>query len=261
MKQIGISDPIIKHIRSQKRQQTNRNIVLVEDLFIISLARKYEFEIELFLYCPEVCYKAEHDELVHHLANVAKESYEISAKTYESIVDKENSAGLFIIVRKEYGQKPVTLPENAFVLVVDRIENPGNLGTIIRTADAVDVDLFILVDGITHSNSVKTTASSRGMNLIVPIWETSFEEANEFLDKHQVTRYLGEPVEGLNYRESVFRGSIAIVVGNERFGINQKWYEYPHEKTFIPMYGEMTSLNVGVATSILLYEALSKRKL
>jgi TrmH family RNA methyltransferase len=261
MKQIGLSDPIIKQIKYQKRQNSDKTQVIVEDLFVISLARKYHFEIDLFLYCPEVCYKAEHDELIHYLSDVAKVSYEVSKKTYEGLVEKDNAAGLLIIVKKDFQITPPKIESNSFILVVDRIENPGNLGTIIRTADAVNVDLIIHVDGITHINSTKTTASSRGMNLVVPIWDTTFDEAIEFLNEHQITRYLGEPDFGSNYKEFDYNNNIAIVVGNERFGINQKWYEFPHEKVFIPMSGEMTSLNVGVATSILLYEASSKRNI
>ena len=72
---------------------------------------------------------------------------------------------------------------------------------------------------------------------------------------------MGEPELGKSYNELDYHGKIAIVVGSERYGINPDWYNHPHQKVFIPMYGTMTSLNVGVAASILLYEAKLKRKL
>ena len=73
--------------------------------------------------------------------------------------------------------------------------------------------------------------------------------------------YLGEPILGKPYNEYNYEGKVALIVGNERYGINSKWYENEHKKVFIPMFGEMTSLNVSIAGSILMYEVKMKKEL
>ncbi|MDE6584169.1 MAG: hypothetical protein K2K15_02085, partial [Anaeroplasmataceae bacterium] len=88
----------------------------------------------------------------------------------------------------------------------------------------------------------------------------TYQEAQAFLNQKQYTIYLGEPELGLDYQKYSYEGKIAIVVGNERFGIQEEWYSHPHQKVFIPMQGTQNSLNVGVAASILAYEAYMKRR-
>ena len=70
---------------------------------------------------------------------------------------------------------------------------------------------------------------------------------------------IGTDMEGLDYKDVDYEGKIAIIIGSERYGIDKKWFEYPHKNIYIPMFGEMTSLNVGVAGSILLYQAKMNR--
>jgi len=261
MKIIGISDPIIKYIKNQKKTNKEKELLVVEDLYVLSLTQKYELEVQTFIYCPEVCYKEENQELIHHLEQIAHESYQVSRKTYESIVDKENSAGLLAVIKKQYESQSYLNNQNQFILVVDQMEIPGNLGSIVRTSNAVKVDLVLNVDSITNINSSKVTTSSRGMNLIVPITNITYENAQKYLVDNEFDIYLGEPTLGISYKDYQYQGKIAIVVGSERFGINPKWYEGSHKKVFIPMRGEMSSLNVSIAASILLYEAFSKRSL
>ena len=176
----------------------------------------------------------------------------------DSLLQKENAIKMIAVVKL-----PVTnyeeLKKHNFLLVVDKIELPGNLGTILRTMDAVGADAIISVDPFTKLNNPKLVHASRGMNLSIKQLEDSYANVLSFLHNEGYTIYLGEPELGKSYNELNYQGKIAIVVGSERYGINPDWYNHPHQKVFIPMYGKMTSLNVGVAASILLYEAKLKR--
>ena len=89
----------------------------------------------------------------------------------------------------------------------------------------------------------------------------TYDEAQNFLIKNNYNIYLGEPILGKPYNEYNYEGKIALVVGNERYGITSNWYQYDHFKVFIPMYGEMKSLNVSIAGSILMYEVKMKKEL
>ena len=106
----------------------------------------------------------------------------------------------------------------------------------------------------------KITSSSRGCNLLIPTAIASYEEAQQWLLENNYDIYLGEPNLGKDYQSYDYQNNIAIVVGNERFGINEEWYNNKHIKVFIPMFGSNNSLNVGVAASILVYEATMQRK-
>lgn len=256
---IGIKHPVIKEIKEYKKK-VHDNIMVIEDLFILSLRYKYNFKVIKFLYCDEKIFSEEAIKLKDFYLSICKDGYRISEKTFNYLSEKNNSVGLIAVVQHTgLSFKDINKEKHKFVLVLDGIETPGNLGTIFRTADSTKVDLIINVDLKTSVYNPKTIQSSRGMCLLVPFINTTYEEVSKFLLDNDYKILLSEPLEGKDYSNVDYNGNIAIVVGSERFGINSKWYENKHQKIYIPMYGEMDSLNVGVATSILLYEASKKR--
>ena len=97
------------------------------------------------------------------------------------------------------------------------------------------------------------------MLLFLPVVIGSYASVQSFLEKNAYSVYLGEPELGKSYDQYDYDGKVAIVIGNERFGINSDWYNHPNNKVFIPMYGKIGSLNVGVAASILIMQASLKR--
>ncbi|MDD4036354.1 MAG: TrmH family RNA methyltransferase [Bacilli bacterium] len=256
---IGMKHPVIKQIKDYKKNIC-QNIMIIEDLFILSLRYKYNFKVVKFVYCEEKIFSEEAKKLRDYYLSICKDNYKISEKTFNSLSEKNNSVGMIAVIEhKGLSFKDIKKDDYKFVLVLDGIETPGNLGTIFRTGDAAKVDLIINVDCRTSVYNPKAIQSSRGMSLTVPFINVDYETAQDFLLANNYKILLGEPVQGQDYSEVDYSGNIAIIVGNERFGINPKWYGNKHEKIYIPMHGEMDSLNVGVATSILLYEASKKR--
>ena len=142
---------------------------------------------------------------------------------------------------------------------MDGLENPGNVGTILRTADAAGFDAVLAVDLRTHINGSKCVSASRGMVFKLPVLNCGFETAANALAKNGFTVYLGEPEQGRRYDQTDYAKKTALVVGAERFGINQQWFSRAHERIYIPMQGSMTSLNVGVAASLLMYEVFRQK--
>jgi TrmH family RNA methyltransferase len=257
---IGISHPIIKEIRDYKKRPNNSKMLIIEDLFTLELRYKYNFKVITFLFCDELIFSDNAKKIKSFYLGISEKTFSISEKTYHLISEKENAVGMMAVVELELRDlNKIDINKNQFILVTDGIEIPGNLGTIFRTADAVNVDLIINVDSRTSIYNPKTIISSRGMCLKVPFINTTYEEAQKFLLDNNYRIFLGEPELGMDYSKVDYNGNIAIVIGSERFGINKNWYDNEHEEIYIPMYGEMKSLNVGVATSILLYEAKNKR--
>jgi TrmH family RNA methyltransferase len=251
---------IIKDLRLLLKNNHDENLVFTDDINIMELAINKGLHIHQFFMCENENnpYKPETNALINRMIKVADAAYLIHQQTFALLSQKENSIGLIALI-----QLPSTslddLVKKDFIVVCDHLENPGNLGTIYRTAESAQVDAIICVDAITKRNNPKLTAAARGCNLLIPTWNTTFEEAQTWLLAHGYQIYLGEPQLGLDYQSYSYQGKIAIIIGNERFGIHPKWYEKEHLDVFIPMKGSNNSLNVSVAASILIYEAMMKR--
>lgn len=258
--QIGKNNEVYKRLKALIKANKDEDVVATTDLNVIKLALKYNLNILEFFYVNDEIYKAETNLTIEEAKKKALSIYEISKNMFESIQSKENQVGLAAII--EYKTNSLNdLRDKSFIVVLDGLEIPGNIGTILRTLDSASVDGLIIVDAVTKMHNPKITTSSRGCNLLIPTAVCSFEEAQNFLLENNYNIYLGEPNLGLDYTKYDYKGKIAIVMGNERFGINLKWYNKKHTKVFIPMYGSNNSLNVAVATSIIVYEAAMKRKI
>ncbi len=256
MKKIGKTDEIIHFFKDALKTNKHKEYIITDDLEVLSIAYNHSLEIKYLLITSETEFQPKTKALIEKLIRQAQESYEISLSTYESLQTKENHAGLLAAIHiPTYTKEDL----NDFVVVLDRLEIPGNIGTIYRTLDACGATGVLLIDPISKPNNPKITASARGTNLILPTLTMTYEEGQNFLQENGYTIYLGEPELGLDYKSYTYSGKIAIVVGNERFGIQQDWYNHPHQKVYIPMQGHNNSLNVGVATSILVYEAAMQR--
>ena len=247
-----------KEMKSLLKSSKQNNITATDDLQVLEIALKYNLKINLLLYSKENIFKEETINLLNNLINVAKESYEISESSYKALETKENHAGIVAAIEiPKYNLDD--FKNKDFIVVLDKLEIPGNVGTIYRTLDSIKCDGVIIVDPVTKINNPKITSSSRGCNLIIPTLELSYDDAQKFLLDNNFDIYLGEPLLGKNYKEYNYDTKTALVVGNERFGINENWYNNKNKKVFIPMVGNQNSLNVAVAASIIAYEIFMKK--
>jgi len=248
----------IKVIKSLLTQSKPHNLFLVEDLFSLSLGIKYfnPKRIESVFYVSEMEYSDEAKEILNFYKKNSKNVYTISYKTFESLQIKENVCGIIALIEKEFTN--INEINGNRLLVLDHLEVPGNIGTLIRTADACGFTDIVMVDSITKINNVKVLQSSRGMVLTKNIYECSYDDIQKVLLEKGYDIYLGEPKLGKMHTEYEYNNKLAIVIGNERFGINPKWYHNEHLKVYLPMEGIMESLNVSVAGSVLMYEVYMK---
>lgn len=255
---ISKNHEIIKLIKQLEKSSKPDNLYLIEDISILEILMNKHLELEYFIYVKEEHYKDETTKIINYFLKHSKEVYTISSKTFEILKNKDNHIGFFGILKKE--NKKIEKLNDDIVLVIDRLENAGNIGTILRTADSAGIKTIIEVDQVTNPNNPKLIQSSRGTVFTLDIYQMSYEEAEKLLLENSYDIYLGEPILGKSYDEYDYETKTAIVIGSERFGINSKWYENKHKKVYIPMYGIMTSLNVGVAGAILMYEIKQKKE-
>lgn len=255
MQKIGISHQVIKSIRKLKKKSSD-SLLVIEGLGVMEMAIQNKIEVKAFLYCGELIHSEEAFKVKEQYEAVADHTYEITKKTYDYICDKDNSAGFIAVVKQNLLKiEEVDFKALNFVLILNGLELPGNLGSIYRTAYATNVDLIINADCVTDICHPKFVTSSRGVFFGLPTVNTTYEIIQTKLLDNNFRILLAEPELGQSFHGFNYDDKIAIVVGSERFGINKNWYQNQHEKVYIPMRDNIKSLNVGVAASILIYEA------
>ncbi len=170
---------------------------------------------------------------------------------FKAIADTDTPQGIAAVCRKpsfpELGDNIST------VLLIDRVQDPGNIGTMIRTADAAGFDAVILGDGCADAYSPKVVRSTQGSLFHIPILKGSLETWMEKL-QHSGMKVFGTALQGAKpYKEISKADRFAILVGNEGSGVSKELLEQTDQNVYIPIYGKSESLNVAVAAGILMY--------
>jgi TrmH family RNA methyltransferase len=259
LQQIGLRHPAAELVRDIQRNRTGipRRTFVAEGLFENNAVLEAGVSIDTFLWCPEAAYSDEARTRSKQLTERARRSYRISEKTLTYLAERPNPDGLISIARlPDIDPETVAFGKNGLILVIDGIEIPGNLGTLIRTADACAADCLVLTNRRTRLTHPKVLRSSQGMSVRVPAVE--FDEVGDaiaWLGRHRFTVYLADTDDSENYRSCDYQGRTALVVGSERYGISRPWHEAGFRRIRIPMLGAADSLNVAVSAAVLLYEA------
>lgn len=145
--------------------------------------------------------------------------------------------------------------ENGFLLVLNKIADPGNLGGMIRNSAAAGVDAVLLEEGSVDLYNPKTVRATMGTVAKIPVFQgLAFGEIRDFLKKHAVKTYLADMGEALCYHDLPIEGRVAVVFGNEGGGLHENWRGLKLPRTAIPMENGVESLNVAMAAGIIAYD-------
>ena len=212
-------------------------------------------------HCPECYLKNENeDALVAECGQKGAEVYTCSKTCFEKIAYKERPDGLLMIgPHVSIKLADLKLPENALVIITEAIEKPGNLGTILRSADAAKVAAVIVCDRTTDIHNPNVVRASTGTMFSVPIVEATSDEALTFLKAHNFKILAATPHAEKLHFEVDLTGNVAIALGAEQYGLTAKWMDGAELRVRIPMLGLADSLNVSAAATILVYEAVRQR--
>ena len=212
-------------------------------------------------HCPELYLKDENEpQLVADAERAGADVYLCSKTAFVKMAYKERPDGLLMIgphVAKRLAD--LTLPPNALVIVTESIEKPGNLGTILRSADAAKVSAVIVCDRTTDIHNPNVVRASTGTMFSVPIVEATSEEALAWLKERGFKVLAATPHAEKLHFEVDLTGNVAIALGAEQYGLTQKWMDGAELRVRIPMLGIADSLNVSAAATILVYEAVRQR--
>ena len=186
----------------------------------------------------------------------------LSAKTMQRLANRDRPDGLVSVVEHPVWRPRTPCPSTTLRAAGrDRVESPGNLGTLLRTLDGCGGAALVLTDRRASTRSPKAFNASHGMSLSVPQLEfATAGEAEAWLRGRGVTTYLAEPEGAVGYREPAYDGPTAFVVGNERYGVSEDWRALDLPRVVLPMLGRADSLNVSIAGAVLLYEARARKR-
>jgi TrmH family RNA methyltransferase len=249
-------NPRIKHIvklREDKRQRQKDGLILVEGFDELTLALSCGLLPQTLLTAPEL---ASRDLSIH--ADV--ETLTLGRAVFEKVSYRDNPDGwLGIFPTPKKSLADLTLSPSPVVIVAESIEKPGNLGAILRTADAANVDALLVCDPRVDLWNPNVIRASRGAVFAVPTVEVDSPTALAWLRSRKMRILAATPAADVNYTDVDLREPVAIIVGTEDKGLSDLWMQNADLKVLIPMLGKVNSLNVSIATALITYEIVRQR--
>lgn len=260
MKKIeSVQNPFIKSLvqlqeKAKVRKQEGK--FLIEGKREIELALKGGYEIENILFLPEIISENQLNGITNKEINVV----EISKEVYQKLAYRDTTEGLLAVAKtKKLDLSELKLSKNPLILVAEAIEKPGNLGAILRTADAANIDAVIIANPKTDLYNPNIVRSSVGCLFTRQIATGTSEEVVQFLKENNINFYSATLQNSNSYHVEDYTQPTALVVGTEATGLTEIWRTESTQNVVIPMQGEIDSMNVSVAAAILLFEAKRQR--
>ena len=255
-----ITDRVISLNKNSKPNP--ERLAAVEGIWSLSLAQKYKVKAKYLIICVEQIKSIESQNLIDYFIDKVEETIIVSERVFVQLSEKENSQGLMAVIYLNIkALNEMRFSGDSIIVVLDGLEIPGNIGTILRSCEATGVDAVVLNNRKVRINHPKLLRSSMGSLFKVPVYESeSNEHMISYLKENGYRLVLADTDSENNYFDLNYTGRVALVMGSEKYGIDDEFYSVEHDKVKIPMMGDMDSLNVGVATTILLYEIALKNK-
>jgi len=251
----SLQNPRVKHIvklRDDKRQRKLDGLMLVEGFDEIQLALSSGYQPQTLLSAPELTSRQITGSNAEHIT--------VNRTVFEKISYRENPDGwLAVFPIPSVSLDDLKLSDPALVIVAESIEKPGNLGAILRTADAAHVDAVLVCDPRVDIWNPNVVRASRGALFSVPTVDCDSASALGWLKTRKIRVLAATPSAEVVYSNANWRESVAIVVGTESEGLTDFWMSNANEKVKIPMMGKVNSLNVSVSTALIVYEAVRQR--
>ena len=252
----SVQNPRIKRLLLLQQKSSERR---KQGVFVIEGRRELQhcleagYEVESLFWCDM---NGSNESYGNH-----SDSYEVTERVYDKIAYRGTTEGVVAIVR----QRPLSLadlrlPVNPLLMVLEGVEKPGNLGAVLRSADAAKADAVIVCDPLTDLYNPNLIRSSIGAVFTVPTVACSSEECIRFLQEHGIQILTAQLQDSHLYYDTDMRKGTALVMGTESTGLTDQWRKAATAHIRIPMLGRLDSLNVSVSAAILLFEAVRQRQ-
>lgn len=256
-------NPKVKKLMLLQQKSSERR---KEGLFVVEGVRELlhcvsaGFEVDTLFYCPSLMQGYEGEAEVKALASQVR-SFEVSPQVYGKMAYRGTTEGVIAEMKvRQLGLDDLRLPPSPLIMVLERVEKPGNLGAVLRSADAAAADAVIVCDPLTDLFNPNLIRSSIGAIFTVPTVVCSSEDCIAFLKKRGISILTAQLQDSCLYYDVDMKKPTAIVMGTESTGLTNIWRNAADAHIRIPMKGSLDSLNVSVSAAILLFEAVRQRE-
>jgi TrmH family RNA methyltransferase len=249
---------LVRALQERAKERREAGAFLVEGIRLVEEAASGNWKVRFALFDEALNERGK--SLVEKLKSQGVDVEEVSASLMKSVSDTETPQGILAVV--DFTALPISkfpipnLP--AFILILDQIRDPGNLGTLLRTAAAAGVQAVLLPPETTDAFAPKVVRSGMGAHFRLPIHSPTWDEIKQTVQSAGAQVFLAD-MDGRSCWETDLRQPVALVIGGEANGASEQARALANQKISIPMSGDVESLNAGVAGSILMFEVARQR--
>ena len=258
----SLQNPKIKRLaKLRKRSEREKEqVILIEGYRELRRALESGWPVEEIYLCPELFLGDNEEALLTAASETGAKLVQCSETVFQKVAYRDRPDGL-LAVAPQIHLSLDELPEmgNPFLLIMVGIEKPGNLGTMLRSADGAGVDAVILCDPVTDIFNPNTVRASVGTLFSVPVAESDFETCTAWLREQGIPLLAATPHAERSLYETRLDGPAALAVGSEMHGLDDRWMAAADIRVSLPMHGIADSLNVSTAAALILYETLRQR--
>ena len=262
----GISSDEVNFAKTMVENKCkDKSLFVTEGLWAVDKLIEKNFEVTHFFYNSEKLKSGNISdadlEKIAKMSGFSSKTYAISEKACKKISDREGYDEYFVVARlKTYTlldlEKMIAGKDNVLAIVMDGLEQPGNIGAILRSFDCAGGDFAIVTNKQARLSNSRLVRSSLGASFMVPVLEEEIGTVQDWLVKNNFKCIVTDLQAKKSYREADYSGRVAIISGNEHTGISNSWRTLKNaESIIIPMLGSCESLNVGFASTLVAYEA------
>lgn len=251
-----------------RKQREQAGLMLVEGQAELTLALASGARPQTLFFCPALIRAPDYARRLNELQSINVDVIEVTEPIFAKLAYRENPDGWLAVVpisRQTLADLSRKLDERItrgrapLLLVVEAVEKPGNLGALLRSADAAGVDGVVVCDPRTDVYNPNVVRASKGTLFSVPVVEMESRATLDWLTGKGIAMVAATPQATAIYSEVDLRGPVAIAVGAEKDGLSSVWLDQATWQVRIPMLGRVNSLNVATAATLLLYEAVRQR--
>lgn len=262
----SLQNPKIKNALklNDRRERNETGLFLIEGYRELKRAADGGVKVQSLFICPEFFLGENEDGLIQQIKKNGAEIFVCASHVFEKLSYRDRPDGLIGIgVQMKIGlselAQALVNKNNPFLIVAEAIEKPGNLGTILRSADAAGADGVIVCDRCTDIYNPNVVRASVGTLFTLPVVEAQSCEILAWLNERGVRVVAATPSASEEFTQTDLKGPVAIAVGTEQLGLSKQWMDAADIRVRIPMHGIADSLNVATATTLLLYEVVRQR--
>lgn len=243
----------IVKLRDSGRERQRQGLFLIEGRREINLALKGGVKIECLFYCQD--YSQQKLEISQ------EKIIETARRVFAKISYRENPDGFLAVAKsKEIKLADIKLSSRPLIIILEAVEKPGNLGAILRTAEAVRAEAIIINDAKIDIYNPNVIRASQGAVFMVPTVLSSVSQTIEFCKSNKIKMFAAAPAARKQYTEVNYNSGCAVVMGTEDKGLSKEWLKAADEKIKIKMSGQIDSLNISVSAAVILFEAIRQRQ-